>query len=190
MAGQSGLIFSKIHDRRSRGTEEAIFAVFAHDGTSLSTKIFIKRAGISSSTFYRHHKSIGGLLYDYEHLIMEQFLKFVSELRDKSVVDVKQVIYRMLVFIMVNKDIIEVVADRDNYHIIYSMVKTLRGKVVLAGCVVRDANRIFDIYACEVCGVIKNWHEGGYSERVLPKVESDIVYLTLTINDRLGKLAD
>jgi AcrR family transcriptional regulator len=186
---KSGQIFSSAGDRRFRGTEEAIFNVFADSGAKLSIKIVIRRAGISSSTFYRHHKSINNLLYDYEHMIMENFRKFVQEPAGHKKTNFRQVIYRMLVFIMLNKRIIKVVASRDNYLIIYRMVKTLKNWIVMAKYLISDENRIFDIYVCEVCGVIKNWHEDDYPECVLMKIENDIVYLTLTIGDRLGKLA-
>lgn len=188
MSEQSGTIFSKTGDRRFRGTEEAIFEVFASTKSRLSVSSVIKRAGISSSTFYRHHKSINNLLYDYECLIMDRFCQFVQESTGFHGLNVRQVVYRMLVFIVVNRKIIEVVADRDNFFIIYNMVKSLKNRITLTGRIIRGSNRIFDIYACEVCGVIKNWHENGYSEGVMMEVENDIVYLTLTIDDRLGKL--
>ena len=190
MVKRSGQIFDKAGDRRFCETEWDIFSVFADPNTEPSIKSYTSRAGISSSTFYRHHKSVYALLQDYEQMVMEQFWQFMYETVDYEKVGLRQIVYRMLVFIMLNKDVIGVVASRDNYLIFYLMVKTLRNKVSLTVCQNGDTNRVFDVYVCEVCGLIKDWHESGYPERALPRIENDIVYLSLTINERLGKLAN
>ena len=186
MIERSGLVFDKSGDRRFCSNEEAIFDVFSKVDIGISLEIIIRRAGISSSTFYRHHKSINSLLYDYEKMILDCFKQFIQISRKGA--DLRQTVRRMLIFIVLNKKIIEVVAVKDNFLIIYRMVRVLKRKIELAGYVMENDNRIFDIYVCEVCGVIKGWQEDGYPEQVLMRIENDIVYLTLTINDRLGKL--
>ena len=190
MVKRSGQIFNKAGDRRFCETEWDIFGVFADSNTEPSIKNYTSRAGISSSTFYRHHQSVFTILNDYEQMIMEQFWQFMYEAVDCEKVGLGQIVYRMLVFIMLNKDVIGVVASRDNYLIFYLMVKTLRNKVSLTVCQNGDTNRVFDVYVCEVCGLIKNWHEYGYSEYMLARIEKDIMYLSLTINERLGRLAN
>ena len=188
MVKQSGQIFSKIGDRRFRETEETIFYIFADPNTEPSIKNYTSRAGISSSTFYRHHKSVYNLLDDYEQIILSQFNRFMQELFDYEEASFRQIVYRTLIFIMLNKDVIRVVASHDNFLIIYYMVSALKDKVKSIRFQTETMERLFNVYAFEVCGVIKNWHEDGYSEYVLPKIEKDILYLTSTINERLGKL--
>ena len=187
---RSGQIFDKAGDRRFCETEEAIFNVFADPDVEPNIRVFTSRAGISSSTFYRHHQSVYTLLHDYEQMIMEQFRQFMHETINYEKVGFRQTIYRMLMFIILNKDVIGVVASRDNYLIFYLMVRTLRSRVNLIRFECKNVDKIFDVYVCEVCGVIKNWHEDGYPEQALKKVEKDIIYLSLTIEKRLGKLAN
>ncbi len=186
MIERSGLVFDKSGDRRFCGTEEVIFDVFAKLDDGISLEVVVKKAGISSSTFYRHHKSINGLLHDYEEMIMERFRRFVKA--DYNGVDFRQTVHLMLIFIVINKKVIEVIAIKDNYLIIYYMVRVLKNRIVLSGYLTEKNDRVFDIYVCEVCGVIKGWQEDGFSEHLLMRIEEDIMYLTLTINDRLGKL--
>ncbi len=186
MIEQSGLIFDKFGDRRFRSSEEAIFDMFSRVDTRINLKIVKKRAGISSSTFYRHHKSINSLLYDYEKMIMNCFRRFMRV--GYKGADLRQIVRRMLIFIILNKKMIKAVAKKDNYLIIYCMVRTLKRKIEVDGYLIDKDNKIFDIYVCEVCGVIKGWQEDGYTEQALMKIEDDIAYLTLTINERLGKL--
>lgn len=190
MVKRSGQIFSKTGDRRFRETEETIFYIFADPNTEPSVENYTSRAGISSSTFYRHHKSVYSLLHDYERIIMKQFRQFMHETVNFEKVGFRQIVYRMLIFIIINRDVIRVVASRDNFLIIYYMVSALKDKAKCASFQTEATERIFDIYAFEICGVIKNWHEDGYPECVLPKIEKDILYLTSTINERLGKLVN
>ena len=187
---RSGQIFDKAGDRRFCETEEAIFNVFADPDVEPNIRVFTSRAGISSSTFYRHHRSVYTLLNDYEQMIIKQFWQFVYESINYRETSFNQIIYRMLIFIIMNKEMIGVVASRDNYLIFYLMVRTLRSRVNLIRCECKNVDKIFDVYVCEVCGVIKNWHEDGYPEQALKKVEKDIIYLSLTIEKGLGKLAN
>ena len=186
MTKTSGTLLEKMKDRRFRRTEEAIFKLFAEKDFDLTVNTIVNKIDISSSTFYRHHHGVTCILADYEHLIIEYYINDMSAKINKT--GVKIVIYWALIFIMNNKELIKVVAKKDNYSIIYQMI--MASKIMISEVFINVPDKIFNIYALEVCGVIMEWQKCDYSEEKLREVGRNIMYLTETVKERLGPLTN
>ena len=189
MSKTSGTLLEKMKDRRFRKTEEAIFEVFAENSVALDINTVIKGAKVSSSTFYRHHQSVNCLLSDYERLIIERYKKYMAEILKGRKDEFELIVYWTLIFIGKNKDKISVVAERGNFAVIYRMVGLYKNEVIDKSRLTRNVDKLFEIYAFEVCGLIRNWQETDFAREGFVSVKNDILYLTYTIRDRLGALS-
>ena len=85
-----------LQNKRYRKTEEAIIEVLLSTDEMLSTKELTKRARISRSTLYRHHKAIPGIIPDYEKEILWRFRRAVRKLLRQKDMKLKNVYLRTL----------------------------------------------------------------------------------------------
>lgn len=175
----------KMKDRRFRKTEEAIFKVFMAKSCDMSVDMVIKKVGISRSTFYRHHKSVYQILPDYEQFILDIYEEFLNR-TTKRKAEAKIMIWRTLCFIFSHKKLIWNIIDRDNGVIIYKMLIYLRPRILAPKQRWTNAEKIYHIFACEVCGVVIDWRENDCVEGKFEEAAADIAYLTDTIQERLG----
>ena len=185
MAEKGGALINKMKNRRFRKTEEAIFRVFEKLPVDCTAEEIAKMVGISSSTFYRHHQSVSKILCDYEQLIMEMYAGMVEKINGRNM-ETGNILYQTLIFVMANKEIIKAVAEKDNYLIIYQMIIFLKPIIMKRP----GEDKIFNIYACEICGVIMDWQENDYAVEQFGVVRKNIIYLTKTARRRLEPLAN
>ena len=96
----------KLEDARFRKNEEAILKVFFDCGQDrLSVTELARKADVDKATFYRHHKTIYGIVTDYEEYILIEYGSFVCEMLNKNNVSIRVIYYRLLIFILKNQDL-------------------------------------------------------------------------------------
>ena len=186
----SGLTEKQMSDKRFKKSEEEIFeAIFDQDNLP-DVNLVAKKTKLSRSTLYRHHKILYNITTDYERYILRKFSYTMRRVIFGRGVKLKNIFYKMLVFIMNHKKIIKALIKRNRTAIFEKMLEKLKKKIIKSCDLPKKSDKIFKIYAMEVAGVIEEWGEKDFCEEEIEKVLSDIMYLTDTIKVRLRPILE
>ena len=176
-----------MNDRRFRKTEEAIFYAYFGGDIYISTGEMAKRAGISRSTFYRHHSTVGAIMADYERYAITKFSRAIRRMTRKDI-RLKNIFMKTLYFLLMNKPLFEMLIKSGNKKVITGMVNSLRPYIEKSARLTGDNRMIFRVYAGEITEVIVDWIERGFKEDAIEVVVDDLMYLTKTARNRLKPL--
>lgn len=177
----------KLADRRFRTTEEAILGAFFEGGENFNIGVVLRRAKISRATFYRHHKTVYDVVPDCEEYVLGEFNKMIESVLLDEKIGMRTIYYKMLGFIMNNREIFSVVVNNDRRRALKAMINSFELKIALICGLPSNGHKILNIYKNEVIGVLEEWIRSGFCEGEADVME-DIMYLTETVKFRLGKL--
>ena len=179
----------KLNNRRFRKTEEAILEAFFGNKVVLSARVIAKRAKVSRSTLYRHHRAVYRIVPDYEEYILDKYKKLIRYLIKNKGIKVKTVYYQTLFFILRNKTIFKLTVDFNNGETIEKIIKRILPKIVDEYKLQKNCEKALKIYKKEIAGLIEDWIKNDFveEERV---VLNNIMYLTNTLRRRLMPLTD
>ena len=177
-----------LRDKRYRKTEEAIIEVLLKSRKMPSTEELIRRARISRSTLYRHHRAIPGIVPDYEKEILERYERVVRKMLKREKTNLRNIYLQMLIFVVNNQRVFEILFRYSGDRVVERMVLKLQGKVAEMDCLLGKTGQIMQIYTKEVAGVVEGWSKKEFSENEMKKVLENIIYLTRTAKGRLGVL--
>ena len=177
-----------MQNKRYRRTEEAILEVlFKSKGLPSAGKL-VKGARISRSTLYRHHKTVPGIIPDYERNILVRYAYAIRKLTRTGNTPLKTIYLRTLIFIMAHRRTFEIILKYDSGIVFEKMVFRLKSKIVVVCHLPKNSDRAIRIYAKEVAGILEEWSKTKFSETSLNQVLKDIMYLTETIRPRLSQI--
>lgn len=185
-----GLTERKMKNRRFRQTEEIIFKTYFSLNEEIKMKELAKITGVSRVTLYRHHKTVNKILPDYEHYIYREFLKEVGRIGFEKRMNVRLYFYRMLSFILANKEVFKVFFVRERTEVIKKMIKKAQPMISLKYHMPKNAEMIFEVYNNEILGVIEGWNKEGLREKDIAMILEDILYLTDSARHRLMPLVN
>lgn len=177
-----------MQNKRYRRTEEAILEVLFKAKGLPSTSKLVKGARISRSTLYRHHKTVPGIIPDYERSVLISYTRVIHKFTHAKNIPLKAIYLRTLIFIMAHRWTFEIILKYDSGIVFEKMVLRLKSKVIAACHLPRNSDRAIYIYAKEVAGILEEWGKTKFSEANLNQVLRDIIYLTKTIRLRLSQI--
>ena len=177
--GNSGLTQKRMGDGRFRRAERAIFIAYYKLRDCPSAKILARRAGISRSTLYRHHKKVQSILADYEDYLFHNYKKSLRPLIKKKA-PLKTLALRSLVFIYSNRRVIQILFQNRYNQIVGRIVDYLKPIIIESWCSPDNTDKMFWVYKEGVLGVIEEWCERGFESSELDRVLDNILYLTRT----------
>ena len=177
-----------MQNKRYRRTEEAIIEVLLREKEMPSTGELARKACISRSTLYRHHRAIPGIVPDYEKGVLNIYGRVVKKMLKQKKMNLKNVYLQTLIFIEKNWRVFEILFKYSGDRVVERMVMKLEDKVRKACYLPRSAGKMMKIYAKEVAGVVEEWGMKGFLEEDIGEVLKKIMYLTETIKMRLGNL--
>lgn len=185
-----GLTDKRLENKRFRKTEEAIFVTFFEGTESFaSMRQVAVRAGVSKSALYRHHRSLTAIVHDYEEYLLGKYITMMSEILAKSDVSTKIMVTQMVLFILRYKRVfVALFRNGKKGPVVRKMVKQWEARIKKDLRAKAEYRKLLNVYAGEVLGVIDSWGEEGFEEDDAKRVVNDIVYLTDTIEKRLGVL--
>ena len=178
----------KTKNRRYQKTEIAILEVLMRSKELPSARVLVRQAKISRSTLYRHHKTIPGIIPDYEREILIKYTEVIQKLTRRKNIQVRTICLRTLIFIMMNRRTFKILLKYDSGVVIEKMILKLRHKLKSACYLPNNPEKILRIYAKEVAGVIEEWGRSGFKEGELELVLGKVMYLTESMRQRLGPL--
>ncbi len=181
-----GISEKRLNNRRFKKTEEAILRVYLSDEECVSMGKMAKRAGISRSTLYHHHRTINSITIDYKKYVMRKYGRFLKrEMRAR--IGVKSLLLQMILFVLHNKKAFEILFKRDKGDVIREMLGKKKEIIMRYACI-RKNNKVFMIYCSEMTELFREWSLDGFSETEIEELFENIVYLTDTIKQRLAKI--
>ncbi len=180
---KSGLTEKRMRDRRFRRTEKAILYVVFSVRDYSSASIVAKKARISRSTLYRHHKNTRNIISDYEKYMLKKYSRTIEKWGKNK--KLRFYFEQMLFFIVANKKIILFLLKNGRTGIFEGMMTRLELKVVKATRLPKQAKTVLVVYRGEVLGLLEEWGKSEFSDKELDKVLENIMYLTNTIRSRL-----
>lgn len=175
-----------MQNRRYRKTEEAILEVLLKSRTMPSTTELTKRARISRSTLYRHHRAMPGIIPDYEHDILIIFRRESKKILKSETTNLENVYLKMLIFILKHKRVFKILFRYSGDRVVENMVLAVKDRITKICHLSKNSDRLFKIYAKEVAGIVEDWGSNDFSEREINRVLKDIIYLTTTMHQRLS----
>ncbi len=179
-----GITDKKLKDKRFRINERAIIKAFFSNKKILGARVIARRAKISRSTLYRHHKTVYEIIPDYEKYILDKYYRLIGKLIKKRDVDTKTLYIYMLIFMMKNKEIFKMVLSRGNMKTIEKMIKKIESRVAIEYRLPKNCEKMLDVYRKEVLGIVEKWIKNDFTDDYTG-VLSDILYLTKTLRNRL-----
>lgn len=177
----------KITNHRYRNTEIGFLEEFLSKSGNTTVTEMARAMGVARSTFYYHHKKVVEMVKDYKIYILDDYRRMAQRMFEKNVTMTK-VFSGMLIFMINHRQVFQILILVGKKDIFLEMVMVLRPKVERFARLSKKSEKIFSIYAYEVAGVLKIWVEEGMKEEEIKVVVDDLVFLTETINERLGKL--
>lgn len=178
----------KTRDKRYQKTEEAILAVLMKSRELPAAGNLAKRARISRSTLYRHHRTVPGIVPDYEREVLIRYTNTIRRLIRRKNTQVRMIYLRTLIFVMANRRVFEILLKYSGGAVVEKMVLRLRGKLGRAYHLPKNSDKMLRVYAKEVAGMVEEWGKDGFKESELESVLGKIMYLTETMRQRLGPL--
>ena len=177
----------KITNRRYGETENGFLREFLERGGNITVTELARQLGVARSTFYYHHKNLLQFIRDHRICIFEDYSRTVQEILDKKTT-MRNLFLGILVFMMNHRQIFQILVRVGVRDVFVEMVVEVRPQIEKYAGLSYESERIFKVYAYEVAGVLRIWVENGLCEEDMDRVLKDLVYLTKTINERLGFL--
>ncbi len=151
-----------------------------------SVTALAKKAEISRSTFYRHHKGLRWIMPDLEEYALADFAFQIAEQQSLSGVKVRVLFYRMLSFIAKNREEFKLILERGDERTLEKMIDSLLPRIVRS-YKIPSRNRLVLIYKKEIVAVIESWILADFQESEL-EILNDIMYLTRSARQHLMPL--
>ena len=183
-----GLTEKKMKNKRFSQTEKAIFVAYYQLRDYPNARKLARRAGISHTTLYRHHKSLQQIPKDYEDYLLKSFDTRIKAMLVRQQIELKTLYLRMLIFIHTNREVIKMLLKDGRTEVINKMVLKFRQRVILAWNLAGDLEKVYGVYRREVLGVIEDWGRRDFAKQEIEVVLDDIMHLTKTTPRRLSKL--
>lgn len=181
-----GISEKRLNNRRFKKTEEAILRVYLSDEECASMGKMAKRAGISRSTLYHHHRTINSISIDYKKYVLRKYGRLLKrEMRAK--VGVKALLLQMILFVLHNKGAFDVLFKRGKEDVIAEMLGKKK-EIIMKYAGIRENDKIFMIYCSEVTELFREWSLDGFGETKIEELFENVMYLTKTIKQRLAKI--
>ena len=176
----------KTRNKRYQKTEEAILDVLMKSKELPTTGVLVRRARISRSTLYRHHRTVPRIIPNYEKEVLIRYGNLVRRLVRQKNTQVRTICLRTLIFMMKERRVFGILLKYDGGMIIERMILKLKSKLKTSCCLPKNPEKMLRVYAKEVTGVIEEWGKRGFEEDELEAVLNKILYLTKTMKKRLG----
>lgn len=177
----------KLRNKRFRETEKAILIAFFSSEGFLNVGAIARRAQISRSTLYRHHKVVCEIGLDYEEYILRKYNFLIERIMEKRKIKIRTVYHQTLIFILKNKEIFGLMIRRSNGYLIEKMIKKVEPRIKEIYKLPKNCNKILRIYRKEITGLIEDWIKNDFVEDEIAILD-DIVYLTEIMRLRLMPL--
>ena len=178
----------KTRNKRYQRTEEAILEVLAKSKELPVANTLVKRAGISRSTLYRHHKTVPGIVPDYEREVLIRYGNVLRRLVRRKNTQVRIIYLRTLIFMTMNRRVFKILLKYDGGIVVERMVLKLENKLKRAYRLPVNSSKMLKVYAKEIAGIVEEWGKNEFKEDELEVILGKIMYLTETMRQRLGPL--
>jgi len=176
----------KLKNKRFKRTEDAIITAFSLSREMLSADRLVKLAGISRSTLHRHHKNVYEIAPDYKQYILAKYRRMINRLLKTRHIKLGRIYYKILIFLVAYRRIIEFLLQSGNAGLIEEMVTYLSPKIPSTHKITNA--EILAIYNKEVSGIIEHWIAAGFQKDAISTTVDKITYLTDTVKTRLAPI--
>ena len=184
----SGLTEKKMANKKFKKNENAIFLAYYKFRDRPTAKALAKRAGISRSTLYRHHKSPHSIPENYEKYILEVYSKRIKNFL-KQGTTLKKLFFRKLVFIHNHHIIFAALFQGGRKDIIKDMLDFIKTPI-LSEWNYKNPEKLYKVYQNEVLGLIETWAENGFKADEIEIVLNDILYLNKAAPKHLSRFLE
>ena len=186
---KSGLTEKSMSNKHFYKTEQAILIAYYKLKDFPKACKIAKQAGISRSTFYRHHSSAYSIPYDYEAYLFSLYSYTIQKLLRRSQISVKLAYLRTLAFISNHRDLFKILFSENRKEVIKKMLHRLRPLISQSWPASCNTDQAFNIYANEVLALIELWGKHDFSVSMLSSTLSEVLYLTKTAPRHLSPIA-
>lgn len=178
----------RMSNRKFRRNEEKILRAFCQRNNCTSAEDISKRAGVARATFYRHHKTVGAVVFDYKRYILRKYGRMIRGL-DKKSVSMRTMWLRTMYFMMSQRWVFEMLMKSEGRGMLIDMVVKMKPKIRRYARLTKNHERMLNVYIGEVVELMYDWSNNGMKEEEAERLARDIVYLADTMKTRLKKLA-
>lgn len=177
----------KLSNKKFRKTEEAIIMAFFTSKSLLSVNRIIKIAGVSRSTFYRHHQNVYAVVFDYEKYILKKYTRMTKKFTKKKSAKLRNIYCNMLIYIRAYNKVITFITKYGDPCIFEKLILVIK-PILIKSSTIKD-DLIFDIYIKEVSGIIEKWVDTDFDKNEIISTVNKIMYLTNVARTHLLPIA-
>lgn len=181
-----GLTEKRMMDKRFRQTEETLFRIVCAETEGVDVGKMIEEAGISRTTFYRHHSAPYNIVLDYEDFVYDYYRSLVRNY-DKET-SAKKIFYQTAVFVRRHEEVIDLVVERGGERIFKRMMGEVLPQIAEEYEFSGSCVKMKEVYLGEIVGILKGWWCNEFCDKEIGRVVSDLMFLTRTAKKRLEPL--
>ncbi len=149
----------------------------------------VRRAQISRSSFYRHHRTTPEIIVDYNQVIMRVYRRDIKRrVAVRQGTGMRGLYLGMMLFVLKNKLVFGILFKYEGAKVVEQMILLSKARIEQVCQLPRHSEKVMKIYAKEVAGVFEMWGRLEFAEKEAERVFHEIMYLTNTIGVRLGEL--
>ena len=168
-----------------QATERAIFIAYYRLSDFPSAKSIAKKAHVSRSTLYRHHRVPRLISNDYEQYLLKAYARKIRRfVKNKS--ELKTIFLRTLLFIHNNRVTFNALFKDGHKDIIEKMLFKIKPRILSGWRLNGDIDKLYGVYQKEILGIIEVWSRDKFSIESIDKILNDVMYLTKTSPRRLS----
>ena len=172
---------------RFLATEISILQVILQDKKALSFRVIARRAKISRSTLYRHHKGASDILPDLEKYLLHSFDRLMGGLMRQPRTPIATLYLQTLVFILQNRRYFTLLVRLQGASVLETIMRRLARRVAAIYALPDNSSKLLHVFVKEATAILEIWVRGGCRTSE-DEVLHDLLYLTRTLRTRLGGL--
>ena len=157
------------------------------DTMFIGRRNFCRRAGIASTTLYRHHASVEDMFRRHKEQNLEKFRAILRRSRS-ALSSPGEAYYCTLNFIQKNSDFFAIIFLKNDSDFIYKMFDALRSEIYKTVNFPQGSEKTFRMFVAEVYTLLEDWQKTEFSDDKLKEVKHDIDFLAKTARKRLFPL--
>lgn len=174
----------RMSDARFRRTEEVILNVIYKNGLNLNIKQITKKAGLSKSTFYLHHRAARTIIPDIKRFVLKKYTDRICNQQTQ----IKRLYYTTLFFILNHKPLFVFLTEHGDRELIIAMLRRLDNQVESLAHLPKNSDKILCVHSGSVCELLVRWCKNGMPEDEISQLVSETAFLTSNMRVNLAPL--
>ena len=189
MSGDKPRITAKhLKNKRFWQTEQKILQVYFEHHGYITVSELTKKAEITRSTFYHHHRAVYEILTDYEDFLVTEYGREINSLSKLKHISIRKICSTTVFFISRHKKFFEILRNGKRREIFFAMQEKARPLLIKEMRLPPGSAKVYLVCAGEINTLITDWIDFGCCSDSTGRLISDTTLLIETARIRLAPI--